>query len=86
MILYETLRYGTSELTAVYPEYSLYVTTAVALCSVNQNTFWIDADDVTIHVGAWQGADSPHPQFNPTSVELDSHQWATQVRALRSCP
>jgi hypothetical protein len=86
LVIYETLRYGTSELTAVYPEFSLYVTTAVALCSVNQNTFWIDANDVTIHVGAWQGEDSAYSQYVPAAVELDSRQWAAQLRALRSCP
>jgi hypothetical protein len=85
LFLYDTIQYGTSEMTLVYSQYSLYISASIAPCQVRQATFWTDAQDVSVTVGRWLDFEKLYPEYYLSSIELDPHAWATQLRSLHPC-
>lgn len=75
----------TSELTALYTQYYLYVTVTITRCASSPAQFWQQANDVTISLGRWYDFDQLSPFFYQQSVELDPRRWVTQLRAGRTC-
>ena len=76
---------NTSELTALYPNYDLYVTVTITRCASSPAHFWQKAKDVTIRLGRWYDFDQLSPFFYQEAVELDPGRWVIQLRAGQTC-
>jgi hypothetical protein len=77
---------NTSELTALYPGYDVYVTVTIMRCASSPAHFWQQANDVTISLGRWYDFDQLSPFFYQQAIELDPRRWVRQLRAGRTCP
>jgi hypothetical protein len=77
---------NTSQLTALYPGYDLYVTVTITRCASSPAFFWQQANDVAISLGRWYDFDQLSPFFYQQAVELDPRRWVMQLRAGRTCP
>jgi hypothetical protein len=77
---------NTSQLTALYSGYDLYVTVTITRCASSPAHFWQQANDVAISLGRWYDFDQLSPFFYQQAVELDPRRWVRQLRTGRTCP
>jgi hypothetical protein len=86
VLLADSRQDNTSQLTALYPSYDLYVTVTIIRRASSPAHFWQQANDVTISLGRWYDFDQISPFFYQQAVELDPHRWVRQLSTSRTCP